>query len=330
MEQPKRSFKPEVRAPAPRADGLRDRMRTAPPTGKPAPAVPTPPPQPIGADEAPTQPVHRPVAPMPTVHTQAHQQAAPPAPPQQIEEPPLAQTVQTTPVAIEQPSSASVPEKPATTSINVTVQVPKFKTPTFIRSGKNAIIRGANRIKSHDFKRPEIGDNQRFSRNVSIGIGIFVLLAGSWVAYSQTIGSKNPSLPAELQLKAKYSLFYPTKNKALKVDKNTFKYETGDGLVSFVSHAKNDTKVTVSQQAAPDYKVGDNVAYATLVKSLPGVTSFDSPNGKVTLTHPENKSTPGFAFLASKGTMVIIQPSKSLPDSEWKNIFNSFEVVKND
>lgn len=164
------------------------------------------------------------------------------------------------------------------------------------------------------------------------GAGILasaVLVIGIFGVYSNTIGSKNAAIPADLQFKAKFALFYPPKNSAVKVDKKTYKYDPSEGMLSFVSYGDNKTKLTISEQAAPEYLVAGNVAYANLVKSLPNLTSFDTANGKVSLSRSPDKNAGGFAFLSNKGTMLIVRSSKNLTDTQWKQIFNSFEAIKN-
>lgn len=208
--------------------------------------------------------------------------------------------------------------------------MPGLKMPKSTTAWVKSAINDVRAVELPKFNRESLPSPNAWFMKASAGVlAGLVLVVGLFALYSQTIGSKNPAIPADLQFKAKFALFYPPKNNALKIDKKTYKYEPQDGLISFVSYSPSKTKLTVSQQAAPAFMVAGNPAYQTLVKSLPGVKSFKTANGTVTATHTANKANPGFAFMTKDGTMMIIRPSKTVSDAEWKQIFNSFETVKN-
>ena len=114
----------------------------------------------------------------------------------------------------------------------------------------------------------------------------------------------------------------------VKIDKETFKYDPQAGLMSYVAYTPSNVKLIVSEQAAPDNWTSGNPAYNTLLKSLPGVKSFKTASGTASLTHPTQAGQDQFGFMNANGTMLIIRPSKELPDQEWQKIFNSLEAVK--
>lgn len=208
--------------------------------------------------------------------------------------------------------------------------MPGLKLPKSALNSLKSAIDDVRAVELPKFSREAIPTPNKWFIKASAGVlAGLVLVVGLFALYSQTIGSKNPVIPADLQFKAKFALFYPPKNSALKIDKQTYKYEPQDGLLSFVSYSPSKTKLIVSQQAAPPSMVAGNPAYQTLIKSLPGVKSFNTANGTVTATHTASKANPGFAFMTKDGTMMIIRPSKQVSDTEWKQIFSSFKTVKN-
>lgn len=346
---PKRSFKPEVRTPAPhkRADGLRDRMRTAR-SNVPSQSQ-TPPPtsdRPIGDDATSLRPIFRSPEQMVEPNSQLPTRMDPPKPVHETwnrPDPapaPLAPLEQPQQLPPELPQSNQAVDSAAfSTSDNSggsgTLTNPKPKLPTVANKWTKSASAKLKMVKLPVIKRQNINKRQ-FRLLGAISAGFLVVLVGLVGLYSQTLGTKNPSIPESIQLKAKYSLFYAPKNNAFKVDAKTFKYNPEGGLLSYTATAPDDVKLNISQQAAPESMVAGNPAYATLVKSLPGITNFDSSIGKVSVTHPKKSvakptgalDSTQFAFVSKEGSILIIRPSKTISDDQWQKIFNSFEPVK--
>lgn len=346
---PKRSFKPEVRTPAPhkRADGLRDRMRTATSDApsQPQTSLPTSD-RPIGGDATSLRPTFRSPEQMVEPPLQSPTRLDPPKPVHQTWQSlnpapaPLSPLEQPQQLAPELPQSNQAVNSAASTTADnsggsATPTNAKPKVPTDANKWAKSASAKLKTVKLPVIKRQNI-NNRQFMLLSAISAGVFVVLVGLVGLYSQTLGAKNPSIPESIQLKAKYSLFYAPKNNAFKVDAKTFKYNPEGGLLSYTATAPDDVKLNISQQAAPESMVAGNPAYATLVKSLPGITNFDSSIGKVSVTHPKKSvakptgalDSTQFAFVSKEGSILIIRPSKTISDDQWQKIFNSFEPLK--
>lgn len=141
----------------------------------------------------------------------------------------------------------------------------------------------------------------------------------------------NPSVPKEISSQADFPILYP-KNKVAgyAVPKESIKFhlEKGDkgfqfGVVNFIVK-RNDTEVTIAEQAYPEILVFDK-----FVGALQQYDEAGTSLGKVYLTHPKELKGGQTAVLNSNNsTLLFAKPNRDLTKEEWQEIFNSLEVVK--
>ncbi len=166
-----------------------------------------------------------------------------------------------------------------------------------------------------------------------IGIVTGLILAGllllGGIAFGITkLTSPSQPLPSEIKKQISIVVFYPDGKDTLLVDKKTIKYDKAAKLLSFVGSTNNGTKLTFSQQPTPESFNDIQQAYTALLQKLGTYSSFDSINGRVTLTKPKELNGTQSASMNSKGTLVFVRPSKNMPDDEWKRVFNNLIIVK--
>jgi hypothetical protein len=167
---------------------------------------------------------------------------------------------------------------------------------------------------------------QKSSRLLIIGIVSVILLGAIGFGLIHVFKTKYP-IPKPIASKITFVIFYPTNDSVVKVDRDTIKYDTGNGLLSFVARMPNGTKIILSEQATPESFVDILPAYTALIERLQGYSSFETPNGKVSLTHPKELQGLQSALMNAKGTLMFARPEKNISDADWHRIFNSLQQL---
>ena len=135
--------------------------------------------------------------------------------------------------------------------------------------------------------------------------------------------ASQPALPANISKQLSFGVYFPTANTAVAtINKRSINYQASGGLLSYTAQLTDGTTVSVNQQATPESFVDIPQAYDKLVASLQPYTSFDSINGRVSLTYPKELKGSQSAVMNAKGTLLFARPSKSLSDKQWRQLFN--------
>jgi hypothetical protein len=161
-------------------------------------------------------------------------------------------------------------------------------------------------------------------RSLFIGGGVVVALAGLAAAGIFIYLLLQP-IPSKVLNQANFGIWYPTtKSLELKIDRSSIKYTqaSSDKLVTFTARNPTNT-LTFTEQALPESFTDVPQAYDKLIERLRGYTSFDTVNGTVALTRPEELKGAQTAIMQSRGTLVFIKPSKDLSADDWRLVINN-------
>ena len=171
---------------------------------------------------------------------------------------------------------------------------------------------------------------ERFSKTKIAGfilIGLVAVTVSGFFIYKVNNSRHNPTFPTAIKHQAGFVLFYPTDKSILKVDKSTIKFDASNKLVSYITYNSSNSKIIISEQATPETFVDIPTAYDQLIERLQGYSTFESANGKVSLTHPKELKGPQSAVMNSKGTLMFVRPSVNMSDSDWRLLFNSLQPL---
>lgn len=139
------------------------------------------------------------------------------------------------------------------------------------------------------------------------------------------VTTAKPTLPRAVAQQLSFGVYFPTTKSSLAtIDNQTISYQAGGGLLSYTARLQDGTTISVNQQATPVSFVDIPQTYDKLVASLQPYSSFESINGKVALTHPKELSGSQSAVMNAKGTLLFARPSRSLSDTQWRQLFNGF------
>ena len=240
----------------------------------------------------------------------------------------------------EPPKGEFVPQQPASEVKEAVVQSTASHTETESRDKKRQLpsvnLEGLReftskippRLNNLRSKLPHISKKVVFPAVLAIGAIILVSIVGFGTHYTKEVQShKNPGVPAELKQKTGYTVLYPTKNDAAKVDESTFKFDSKDRLLSYIGRTPSNNKLIISQQAQPATMAAGQPAYDLLIKNMLGYKTFKSDNGDVNLTRPSQFQGDQFAVLRTKDSLLFIRPERDISDAQWAEIFNSFKPI---
>lgn len=168
------------------------------------------------------------------------------------------------------------------------------------------------------------GRRHRFSPSPRL-VSVVLVIVGLAVISGLGIwrSGQRPALPSAVAEQLSFGVYFPTtKTTIARVDKHTISYQASSGLLGYTATLTDGTTVSVNQQATPESFVDIPQAYEKLVSSLQPYSSFDSINGKVSLTHPKELQGGQSAVMNAKGTLLFARPSKSLTNDQWRQLFN--------
>jgi hypothetical protein len=138
---------------------------------------------------------------------------------------------------------------------------------------------------------------------------------------------KNP-LPKDVQKSINFVVYIPSVDKSIyELDGSSITYSKKVGVLSFSAISKNN-KITITQQAQPDTFTDIPLYYSQMLDKLHQYSEFTTGIGTVTLTHPNELNGGQSAVSKAGGTLLFAHPDKGLTDGEWKDFFNSVDVVK--
>lgn len=160
-----------------------------------------------------------------------------------------------------------------------------------------------------------------------IFMAIAAILGVVWLALY--IGVLNQPIPRKVLGQAGFGVWYPHGGSlALEVDRDSVKTSLNgnDRLVTFTAHSPSKA-LAFTEQAVPDSFNDVPQVYDKLIEKLRGYSSFDSVNGTVSLTRPEELKGGQTAVMKSKGTLVFIKPEKDLSTDDWRRLVNNLQFV---
>ena len=157
----------------------------------------------------------------------------------------------------------------------------------------------------------------------TIGLTVLACLAGAAgvliiaLHFQQAI-----PLPAGIKKQVNFPVFLPTAGAA--VDTSSYKFDPGQGVLSFTGRLPDGQAVTFAEQAAPSSFTDIPDFYSKFLQTLYDYESFDSLQGTVHLTHP--KGAGQAAVMSSKGTLVFVRVARDEQKSTWQPLFNALKV----
>jgi hypothetical protein len=168
------------------------------------------------------------------------------------------------------------------------------------------------------------------SKFMAIGISLLIIVAV--VASVFGIRSWQQSklfVPKDIKQQVTYTIFKPADTSNFVADKSTIKYDPKLKSLSYRAMQKGTASgLTFSFQEAPEVFADVPQAFSKFADDLHQYSSFDSIQGKVSLTKPPELQGGQSAVMNAKGTLMFIKPDKNLSDSDWKQLFSNMDVVK--
>jgi len=155
-------------------------------------------------------------------------------------------------------------------------------------------------------------------RLVSLLLAIFIVIIVGYFVY--VISNSDP-IPTTIQKSVTFPIFYPKPSKQVVIKSSSFKYDKSKGQVTF-SIGYDKRNITFAEQSSPDSFSADPNFYQSLVQSLNDYASFETIDGQVNLTLP-NQTKDQTAVMNAKGTLLFANSNGKLSQANWKLLFNT-------
>ncbi len=136
----------------------------------------------------------------------------------------------------------------------------------------------------------------------------------------------NVVVPALIKNQVSSTILVPIDD-VIKVDKDSYKYNDSQKLLSFTARYENNV-LTITEQPTPESFTDIPQAFDSLVSQMGEYSKFDTAIGTVHLTSPQNQQNIQIAVLNTKGTLTFVKSESKLEKDEWNDFLNAFEVVK--
>lgn len=167
---------------------------------------------------------------------------------------------------------------------------------------------------------------KRHNRSIMITIGILLVsvLVVITVLLTVQVLKPKPPIPKSITSQANFIILVPI-SPAIVIDSKSAGYNSSLKLIDY-NVTMQGVKTVVSEQPAPSVFTDVPATYEKTLASMNQYSQFDSLEGAVYLTKPQQLAGKQAAVLLSKGTLMFVKPSSDLTDDQWRQFFNSLVV----
>lgn len=175
-------------------------------------------------------------------------------------------------------------------------------------------------------------DKQNFFHKKTISVSltvlfVIILIAAGGLLISKAIQKSHRIVPESIQKQLKFTVLWPDNPSSALGDKSTIKYNAPEKLLTFIAHNSDGNNVTISEQPTPESFIDIPQSYDKLIESMLQYKSFDTPNGKVYLTHPKTLNGRQTAVMNARGVLLFAKPDKDISDDTWVQFFNNLKLL---
>lgn len=100
-------------------------------------------------------------------------------------------------------------------------------------------------------------------------------------------------------------------------------FKSGEDNILSYELVKDGAKITITEQSYPEVLIYDKLA-----NGIKPYSEIKSVNGTVTLGRPQGPEGRQVAVSNPRDLLIFAYPTTDLTDKQWKEIFDSLEVVK--
>jgi hypothetical protein len=156
------------------------------------------------------------------------------------------------------------------------------------------------------------------------GVGALVTL-GLVILVAIWVWPNKPVIPSTIKNQLSSTLLLP-QDPRFKVDQATIKFNKSLSLLTYYVTVFGH-RILMSEQPTPQSFIDVPEAYNQVVQGMNDYQDIDVSVGTVHLTTPKQLNGAQAAVLNSDGTLSFAKPSGSLSTTQWRQYYDSFEVV---
>ncbi len=162
------------------------------------------------------------------------------------------------------------------------------------------------------------------------GIAIAALLVAGGFTLAQVLKPKDNPIPASVSNQLDFTpLVVPANLDTIKTtDYKVSTVEDGTQLLSYIIHI-DDTTVTVSEYTQPS-QFSDVTDFKDkfLENVIQKTTSISTASGTIILGQQAKQQNKQLAIMLERGLVVLMNPSKTLEQKQWRTIGDALDVIK--
>lgn len=140
-------------------------------------------------------------------------------------------------------------------------------------------------------------------------------------------GASDEFLPPAVASKVTFPVFMPDGEATATYDQTTVSYQADADVLSYTAKLAGGEELYINQQPTPESFIDIPQAYDKLIASLQPYSTFDTANGRVSLTKPKELNGKQSAVMNAKGTLMFIRSETDLSDSQWRQVFNNLKII---
>ena len=129
-------------------------------------------------------------------------------------------------------------------------------------------------------------------------------------------------IPQAVRSQVHFAVFVPGQD--VSVDQASYKFDSGEQVLSFTGHLADGQPVTFAEQATPASFTDIPDFYPKFLEKLYEYQAFDGLQGTVHLTHP--KGAGQAAVMNAKGTLVFARVAQDESRDTWRSVFNAMRI----
>ena len=145
-----------------------------------------------------------------------------------------------------------------------------------------------------------------------VGVGLFMALR------------PHPFIPPAISKQLTSTVFIPN-DKQYVLNPQSVKYDATNKLLTY-SASMYGAPCVITIQPTPQQFIDVSQSYDLFIAQSSGYDSFDSVNGKVNLIQP--KGIVNAAVMQAKGSLMFVKCDSKLSGTQWRQIFNTLNIVK--
>lgn len=136
-----------------------------------------------------------------------------------------------------------------------------------------------------------------------------------------------PLFSHKIRQQVNFVILYPANSSVTTLDRKSIKYDSTEKILTY-NASIGTNQLIVTNQATPSNFTDIPQLFDKVIGGMHPYVTFDSSNGKVSLTRPPNTNNQQVAVLNNHGTLMFVRANHDLSEDQWRKFFNNLNELK--